>query len=357
MQRYLVGGAVRDRLLGLDGSDRDWVVIGETMDSMRARGFRQVGRDFPVFLHPETGEEYALARIERKIARGHQGFCFDFHQNITLEEDLIRRDLTINAMAEDENGQLIDPYGGSADIQAKILRHVSPAFSEDPLRVLRLMRFWARFAHLGFTIAPETLQLCGEMARSGELQTLTAERVWQECEKALKAPNPECFLMGLAQIHALNVLFGATQPSARQLAAMNQRLMNTPTLEAHQRLARCLWHEKDLIAALKKQMPLPQKYHYWLDLVAQYGESLQNWQHISGEQRWAILKACGGLRAAGDVFALAQTCSVDEALQTQIIAAQKKVNSIQANDVQKAGFSGAALGAELKRRQIILLTD
>ncbi|WP_311195336.1 hypothetical protein [Suttonella sp. R2A3] len=185
MQIYLVGGAVRDRLLGLAVKDRDFVVVGATPAQLLAQGFRSVGHDFPVFLHPKTGEEYALARMERKTARGHQGFAFAYSSEVSLEEDLQRRDLTINAIAEDENGALTDPYGGINDIEHRILRHVSPAFSEDPLRVLRLLRFYARFAPLGFSIAPETLTLAKEMVARGELSELTAERVWGNAKKRL----------------------------------------------------------------------------------------------------------------------------------------------------------------------------
>ena len=207
MEIYLVGGAVRDQLLGLPIKDRDWVVVGATPEMLLSQGYQQVGKDFPVFLNPKTKEEYALARTERKSGCGYTGFICDFSAEITLQQDLIRRDLTINAMALDTQGRLHDPYHGKTDLAHRILRHVSPAFSEDPLRVLRVARFAARFHHLGFTIAPETLALMKTLTESGELSHLTAERVWLETEKALNEKNPEIYFETLRQIGALKVLF------------------------------------------------------------------------------------------------------------------------------------------------------
>ncbi|MFC3914731.1 multifunctional CCA addition/repair protein [Pseudaeromonas sharmana] len=207
MQIYLVGGAVRDRLLGLPVHERDYVVVGATAEMLLAQGFEPVGRDFPVFLHPHTKEEYALARLERKQGHGYTGFACHAAPEVTLEEDLLRRDLTINAIAEAADGTLHDPYGGVKDLHARCLRHVSPAFREDPLRVLRLARFAARFHHLGFSIADETRQLLREMSHSGELEHLTAERVWKELEKVLSGANPQVFFQVLRECGALAVLF------------------------------------------------------------------------------------------------------------------------------------------------------
>ena len=203
MQVYLVGGAVRDALLGLPVAERDWVVVGATPEELEAAGFRPVGRDFPVFLHPDTNEEHALARLERKTGAGYRGFSTEFSPKVTLEEDLRRRDLTINAIAQSATGQLIDPYGGQADLRARILRHVSPAFSEDPLRVLRVARFAARFAALGFAVAPETLALMRRMAETEELDTLSPERVWRETERALASAQPERYFAVLRACGAL----------------------------------------------------------------------------------------------------------------------------------------------------------
>ncbi|WEA06349.1 multifunctional CCA addition/repair protein [Pantoea dispersa] len=207
MKTFLVGGAVRDALLRLPVKDRDWVVVGATPDSMLAQGYQQVGRDFPVFLHPETREEYALARTERKSGNGYTGFVTQFAPDVTLEQDLQRRDLTINAIAQAADGTLIDPYHGQQDLQQRTLRHVSAAFNEDPLRVLRVARFAARFAHLNFRVAPETQALMREMAHSGELAHLTAERVWKETEKALLTRNPQVYFQLLRDCDALQVLF------------------------------------------------------------------------------------------------------------------------------------------------------
>ncbi|RZZ81339.1 multifunctional CCA addition/repair protein [Pseudoxanthomonas winnipegensis] len=203
MKTYLVGGAVRDALLGLPPGDRDWVVVGATQAQMEAQGFRAVGRDFPVFLHPDTQEEYALARTERKSGRGYRGFVVDADPGVTLEEDLGRRDFTLNAIARDADGALVDPYHGVDDIEARMLRHVGPAFVEDPLRVLRAARFMARLAPLGFRVAPETLALMRQVADSGELDALVPERVWQELRKALASPRPSAFLRTLHEAGAL----------------------------------------------------------------------------------------------------------------------------------------------------------
>ncbi|HET7921679.1 MAG TPA: multifunctional CCA addition/repair protein [Gammaproteobacteria bacterium] len=220
MKTYLVGGAVRDRLLGLPVTERDYVVVGATPADMTARGYQPVGKDFPVFLHPETHAEYALARTERKTARGYHGFEFHAAPDVTLEDDLRRRDLTINALAEDEAGTLIDPYHGQRDLDARVLRHVSPAFAEDPVRVLRVARFAARFASLGFRIAEETLALMRTMSENGEVDALVPERVWQETAKALQTETPSVFFTALRACGALarvfpelDRLFGVPQPA------------------------------------------------------------------------------------------------------------------------------------------------
>jgi tRNA nucleotidyltransferase (CCA-adding enzyme) len=221
MRIYLVGGAVRDELLGLPVRERDWVVVGATPEQMVAQGYRPVGKDFPVFLHPQTAEEYALARTERKTGPGYHGFSTRFSPDVTLAEDLSRRDLTINAIARDpDSGELIDPYGGARDLDARVLRHVSPAFVEDPLRVLRVARFAARFASLGFRVADETASLLKQMSAGGELATLVAERVWQETQKALMTQSPAQYFRVLRETGALavvfpelNALFGVPQPA------------------------------------------------------------------------------------------------------------------------------------------------
>ncbi len=219
MRTYLVGGAVRDRLLDLPVGERDWVVVGATPEEMAAQGYRPVGKDFPVFLHPQTNEEYALARTERKTARGYHGFDFYTGPEVTLEEDLIRRDLTINAIAQDpDSGELIDPHAGMADVEARLLRHVSPAFAEDPVRILRIARFYARFKSLGFRVADETLDLMRAMVDAGEVDALVAERVWQETRRALMLESPQAYFELLRECGALarllpelDALFGVPQ--------------------------------------------------------------------------------------------------------------------------------------------------
>jgi len=219
VKTYLVGGAVRDRLLQRPIHERDWVVVGATETEMLDLGFRPVGKDFPVFLHPETSEEYALARTERKSGHGYGGFTVYASPEVTLEQDLQRRDLTVNAMAESEGGEIIDPYGGQADLEARLLRHVSPAFAEDPLRILRVARFAARYHPLGFSVAPETMTLMRTMVDAGEVEHLVAERVWKEISRALLEPRPDIFIQVLRDCGALKVLlpevdclFGVPQP-------------------------------------------------------------------------------------------------------------------------------------------------
>lgn len=207
MQEYLVGGAVRDQLLKIEGADRDHVVVGSTPQEMLSLGFTQVGNDFPVFIHPKTGEEYALARTEKKQGHGYTGFICSFGKDVTLEDDLLRRDLTINAMAMDKSGQIIDPYGGLIDLNNRVLRHISPSFKEDPLRVLRVARFAAKLHYLGFYVADETLLLMQEMTQSGELSSLTPERVWIETQKALNTSDPHIFFIILKKVGALKVIF------------------------------------------------------------------------------------------------------------------------------------------------------
>jgi tRNA nucleotidyltransferase (CCA-adding enzyme) len=220
MEVYLVGGAVRDKLLGLPVHERDWVVVGARPEDLEKLGYMSVGKEFPVFLHPDSKEEHALARLERKVAPGYRGFTTQFSPDVTLEDDLRRRDLTINAIAEKPSGELVDPYGGQQDLQARVLRHVSEAFVEDPVRILRLARFAARFADLGFTVAQETMVLMKQMVASGEVDALVPERVWQETERALGESRPDVFFQTLRDCgalavicHEVDALFGVPQPA------------------------------------------------------------------------------------------------------------------------------------------------
>ena len=248
MKIYLVGGAVRDRLLGRVGGDRDWVVVGGTPEAMQAQGFRPVGKDFPVFLHPETGEEYALARTERKSGRGYKGFVVHTSPDVSLDDDLLRRDLTINAMAQDEHGQVIDPHGGQADLAARVLRHVSPAFGEDPVRILRLARFAARFPD--FSVAPDTLALMRQMVDEGEADHLVPERVWQELARGMMEARPSRLFEVLRDCGALARLL----PELDALWGVPQRAEYHPEIDTGVHAMMVM----DMSARL--QAPLPVRY-------------------------------------------------------------------------------------------------
>jgi tRNA nucleotidyltransferase (CCA-adding enzyme) len=271
MKIYLVGGAVRDKLLGQPIHEKDWVVVGATPDEMIRRGYRQVGKDFPVFLHPKTNEEYALARMERKISLGYKGFTFDASPAVSLEADLKRRDFTINAMAMDENGQLIDPYHGKTDLERKLLRHVSPAFSEDPVRILRAGRFLARYACLGFKVAEETRLLMRRMVQQGEVDALVAERVWKELERALSENHPEKFFEILEDCGALARLFPGLNMQGAGMRALQAAAKVSP--EAEIRFA-ALFHDlpdsKNALAALCQRYRIPHEYKMLAILTAQH---------------------------------------------------------------------------------------
>lgn len=248
MDIYLVGGAVRDALLGRPIGERDWVVVGATPEALTALGFRPVGRDFPVFLHPETHEEYALARTERKIGAGYRGFVTEFSPTVTLAQDLLRRDLTVNAIAQAEDGRLIDPFGGRADLEGRVLRHVSDAFVEDPVRILRVARFLARFAPLGFTVAEETLALMRTMVQSGEVDALVPERVWKELERALGEPAPRAAIEILRVCGALKVLL----PEVDALFGVPQRAEWHPEIDTGEHVLLTL----DVATARKADTPI-----------------------------------------------------------------------------------------------------
>ncbi len=345
MEVYLVGGAVRDRLLGLPARERDWVVVGASASELEALGYRRVGKDFPVFLHPETQEEYALARTERKTGPGYHGFSFDTGEAVSLEQDLQRRDLTINAMARAADGTLIDPFGGQADLAARSLRHVSPAFAEDPVRVARVARFAARFAPLGFTLAEETRVLMQTMVESGELLNLRPERLWQELERALTEPAPQAFLATLRSCGALRVLlpeidrlYGVPQPPrwhpeidtgvhvemALQQAA---RLTSQPEVRfavlthdlgkgttPREQWPKHVGHEQrsvELIDELAQRLPVPRRFAQLARRVAQYHGLV----HRAGELRAStilkLLEAVDALRRPADFEAFLTACEAD----------------------------------------------
>ncbi|MFO1408057.1 MAG: multifunctional CCA addition/repair protein [Steroidobacteraceae bacterium] len=280
MKIFLVGGAVRDRLLGLVPTERDWVVVGGTPADLSALGYRPVGKDFPVFLHPATGEQYALARTERKTGPGYYGFETRFSPDVTLEDDLARRDLTVNAMAEDGDGRLVDPYGGRRDLEARVLRHVSPAFVEDPLRVLRVARFAARYARLGFTVAGETMDLMSRIAGSGELSALAPERVWAETGRALGEPTPAVYFEVLRRCGALAALF----PEVAALDGVPQPPQWHPEVDTYVHALEVL----DVAAELT-----PDTTVRWAALVHDVGKGTtarEEWpRHVGHEERGARL--------------------------------------------------------------------
>ena len=308
MQVYRVGGAVRDQLLGLPVKDNDWVVVGATPDQMKDLGYQPVGRDFPVFLHPQTKEEYALARTERKTGHGYAGFSFHTSIDISLEEDLLRRDLTINAMAEDQHGNIIDPYGGQEDLENRRLRHISPAFQEDPLRILRVARFAARLAPLGFQVAEATLELMSNMVNNGEASHLVPERVWQETSRALMEPSPSVYFQTLESCGALQ----AVLPEFRSLIH-NQTLLHL-TMAARENstaLIRfgCLFSpllpqpeaEKIngilTIQGVSSRMRLPSEYADMALLVTEHAQSVTSVIHSNNaESLMSLFEATDALR-------------------------------------------------------------
>lgn len=396
MKRYLVGGAVRDGLLGLPPGDRDWVVVGETQASMEAAGFCAVGRDFPVFLDRD-GEEHALARTERKSGRGYRGFVVDADPSVTLEEDLQRRDFTINAIAQDEDGNLVDPYGGARDIQARVLRHVGPAFAEDPLRVLRAARFMARFAPLGFTVAPETMALMRQMTASGELATLTPERVWQELRRALASKAPSAFLRTLHEAGALAVvlpevdaLYGVPQRAefhpevdtgvhielvcdmAAKLApgddligfaALTHDLGKALTPEHV--LPKHLGHEQAGVAPLRAlcdRLKVPTEYRQLAEAACREHLNVHRFAELRASTVFDLLSRCDGFRKRGRIAQIALVCEADkrgraglenepypqgQALQDALAAAM----TVRAEDVAH-GRSGPEVGEALRRARI-----
>ncbi|WP_337878170.1 multifunctional CCA addition/repair protein [Caldimonas sp.] len=297
MKVYMVGGAVRDRLLGLPVSDRDWVVVGATPEAMIASGFTPVGRDFPVFLHPQTHEEYALARTERKTGHGYHGFVFHAAPDVTLEQDLQRRDLTINAIAEDEDGHLIDPFGGVRDLQDQVLRHVSPAFAEDPVRILRVARFAARFTE--FSVAAETLMLMRQMVEHGEVDHLVPERVWQELSRGLMEKKPSRMFEVLRECGALARLL----PEVDRLWGVPQRAEYHPEVDTGMHLMLVL----DMAARLKASLPVR-----FACLTHDLGKGTtppQLWpRHIGHEQRSVGLlrQLCVRLRVPSDCREIAE---------------------------------------------------
>ena len=394
---YLVGGAVRDALLGLPAGDNDHVVVGASTQQMLDAGYRQVGRDFPVFLHPHGGEEYALARTERKSARGHAGFTVHADPSVTLEDDLRRRDFTINAIARDADGNLVDPFGGVRDIQSRTLRHVGEAFVEDPLRVLRAARFMARFAALGFTIAPETLALMREMAADGELAELVPERVWQELGKALRSRTPSAFLRTLRDADALR----AVLPEVDALYGVPQRAEFHPEVDtgvhielvcdmaaklapgddlvgfaalAHDlgkaltpagELPRHVMHEQrgiEPVAALSARLKVPAEHRDLAVLCCREHLNVHRIDELKAATVHELIARCDGFRKPARIDQLATVCEADkrgraglgdepypqgDTLRRLHAAAM----SVRAADVAR-GLDGPAVGEAIRKARI-----
>jgi tRNA nucleotidyltransferase (CCA-adding enzyme) len=351
MEIYLVGGAVRDQLLEYPFHERDWVVVGCTPQQMLDLDYRQVGKDFPVFLHPETREEYALARTERKSGKGYTGFVCDTDPTITLEQDLSRRDLTINAMARDENDVLIDPYGGAADLEARLLRHVSPAFVEDPLRVLRVARFAARYGHLGFSVVPETMSLMSRITDSGELALLPAERIWAEVEKALGERSPGRFFTTLADCGALATLFPelAADPGAiDRLALAHQQgggdevlfavlLALLPTAAARQ---------------LSHRLHAPRRFRELALMCVQLGDAYQQALELDTEALLQLLEQADALRRAQRFEQFLAACALafpaTAASSHFLMQAQQACAEVDIKPLAQLNLSGLELGQRIR---------
>ncbi len=340
---YLVGGAVRDELLKLTVKDKDWVVTGASPEQMLAQGYQQVGKQFPVFLHPDTKEEYALARKERKQGAGYTGFICDFSPDIRLEEDLERRDLTINAIAKSKDGDLIDPFGGQQDLENRIIRHVSDAFVEDPLRVLRVARFMARFAGFGFVIAPETMALMQQISASGELSTLTPERVWRETEKALLSDHPHVYFDVLQSCNALSELFPGLYYTGEPLE---------PNWDKHSRWA-LITHNTplDTLTQLNSHLRAPNQYAWFSEQSREFLESCGLPLTAETWESWltrvaAVKKPQPYEKLAALLAQLTKTHLADW------LSLRSSIANINAQALMKQGHAGAELGEALKRTRI-----
>lgn len=371
MEIYLVGGAVRDQLLNYPVYDKDWVVVGATPQEMLDQGYTPVGSDFPVFLHPESKEEYALARTERKSGKGYKGFQYFASPDVTLEQDLIRRDLTINAMAQSvlpdgTGGDIIDPYHGKADLQKKVLRHVSDAFIEDPLRVLRVARFAARYAHLGFTIAEETLTLMSELSESDELAHLANERVWQEVSRALMEQTPLVFFEALNQVGASQKLFPVFENLSNNPTAEMLTSQFTKDSDSAVRFATLCWvclHSKDdaLDEAIKlsEALRVPNLHKELLQHTLISVKALSHWADSTAEERLDLIKSIDLIRRPERLKPLEKALrlvnstglSIENPLES-LPDLVTELRSINPKELMKEGFKGAELGEAIKQRQL-----
>ena len=408
MNVFLVGGAVRDKLLNKPIKDRDWVVVGSSPQQMLDLGYQQVGNDFPVFLHPSSGEEYALARTERKVGAGYNGFECYAGNDVSLEDDLSRRDLTINAMAESDTGEIIDPFNGQHDLQNRILKHVSDAFLEDPLRVLRVARFYARYGSLGFTIASETLDLMSQISRSGELQSLTVERVWAETEKALLESHPRLYFEALRNCGALaalfpdiDALFGVPQPEKHHpeidtglhtLMVLDQAALASSELDPSDQLAirfAAITHDlgkgktpKDLLPShhgheeisefltktLCKHYKVPNQVTRIALLVARYHTQCHIAFELKPSTVMKLLEALDALRRPETLALFLTACEADARGRTgfeernypqsgYLEDAALAIKQVDPKSLLALGFRGEALGNEIRQRRIKKLKE
>ncbi len=400
MKVYLVGGAVRDELLGRPVAERDWVVVGATPQQMRDLGYRQVGRDFPVFLHPGTGEEHALARTERKTGPGYRGFELRFSPDVTLEDDLKRRDLTINAMARDADGSLVDPHGGRADLEARRLRHVSDAFAEDPVRILRVARFLARFEPLGFSIAPETVARMRAMVAAGEADALVPERVWQETARALAEPAPAAWLRAMRECGALartfpelDALYGVPQPpqwhpevdtglhmelvlTAAAALTPEPRIRYAALMHdlGKGRTPRSRWprhvgHEEAgarLAAAVAERLRVPTDYRDLAVLAARWHGLVHRALELRPRTVLKLLESCDAFRRPERFRELVLACEADHRGRGgragepypqagHLLEAQARAMSVALEEKDRAGLSGEEIGELLRRRRLAAL--
>ena len=402
MKIYRVGGAVRDKLLDYPSDENDWVVVGSSPEEMVELGYQPVGQDFPVFINTKSGEEYALARTERKSGHGYQGFAFHTAPDVTLEDDLIRRDLTINAMAEDHDGSIIDPHGGQQDLANKVLRHVSDAFTEDPLRVLRVARFAARYHHLGFSIAAETLQLMTEISASGELQHLVAERVWKETDRALCERSPDIYIQVLRNCGALALLF----PEVEKLFGVAQRADYHPEVDTGihilmslQQAARLsdsspirfsvLVHDLGkgitpdhvlpshsghearglpLVKDVCDRLKVPNEHRQLAMVVTEFHLLCHKAFELKPETILKLLKAIGALKSSSRLDDFLTCCEADARGRTgfedrdypssaYLRQAREIVIKTDVADLVEAGISGAEIGLQLSLRQTAALAE
>ncbi|MFM2289968.1 MAG: hypothetical protein RL684_3111 [Pseudomonadota bacterium] len=363
MQVYLVGGAVRDELLGLPVRERDWVVVGGSPAQLEAQGFRPVGRDFPVFLHPETGEEYALARVERKTGPGYRGFVTGHSPDVTLEQDLQRRDLTVNAMARAGDGTLVDPYGGRADLEARLLRHVSPAFSEDPVRILRVARFLARFAPLGFRVAPDTLAVMRAMVAAGEVQALVPERVWKELERALGEPEPACAFELLQACGALALLapeLAAALARAAVATLAPLRAAVQAKLSPAQRWAALVAPLGEPASeALAQRLRVPNDFRELAVTAARQLAAQPGSATPSPDELLALVERCDALRRPERFeAALAAAARSSPSLAAQaprLLQGLAQLRSVRLDDAQLGTLAGPAIAARLRELRLAAL--